>query len=78
MCSFCQSEFFRKTEGENPFYSQDLAQNGLIVSGRVFQYFHWHQRDGDVVLTHHGFIPGSSLCGERRQRDRWGGLLPAL
>lgn len=78
MCSFSQSEFFRKMEGESPFYSQDLAQNGLIVRGRVFQYFHWHQRDGDAVLTHHSFVPGSSLCGERRQRDGWDGLLPAL
>lgn len=60
------------------FYSHDLVQKGLIISGRIFQYFHWNKWDGDILLTHHRFVQGSSLQSERWQRDRWNRLLQVL
>lgn len=75
---FSQPEFFRKMEGKSSFYSHDLVQNSLIVSGRIFQYFHWNQWNGDVLFAHHCFVQRSSLQSERRQRDGWNGLLQVL
>lgn len=60
------------------FYSHDLVQKGLIISGRIFQYFHWNKWDGDILLTHHRFVEGSSLQSERWQRDGWNRLLQVL